>query len=140
MKLWKEKKRKSNITSSVERAVSERHKMLMLDNYKLKYLRAFINLSNHASYLSESKRLAVIEESSNNLHDEEAVSKSGKSLVKRRKKTHHANLKGNESGLVKIARIEEINRQMHHESRTLSSVSKWMHRYQKNLTRKRAKR
>ena len=123
MKPWKEKKRKSNITNSVEKAVSKRHKMLMLGNNKLKYLRAFINLSNHASYLSESKRLAVIE-SSNNLRDEKVVSKRGMSLVLQRKKTHHANLKENESELVKIAKIEEINRQMLLESRTLLSVSK----------------
>ena len=113
MKLWKKKKKKSNI-QSVERAVRKKIKRLILDHLKL---------SNPANYLSESRRQAVIE-SSNNLQDERAASKKEKSLVLRRRKTLLVSLKEIESELVKIVNIEGSNRQMHPESRTLLSVNK----------------
>ena len=117
MKLWKKKKmKKKSIKLIVERAVRVRvrRKRPMLDLHKL---------SNHANYLSESRRQAVIE-SSNNLQDERAASKKEKSLVLRRRKTLLVSLKEIESELVKIVNIEGSNRQMHPESRTLLSVNK----------------
>ena len=112
LKLWK-KKKKSTI-QSVERAVRKKIKRLILDHLKL---------SNPVNYLSESRRLAVIE-SSNNLQDERAASKKEKSLVLRRRKTLLVSLKEIVSELVKIVNIEGSNRQMHLESRTLLSENK----------------
>ena len=121
MKLWKKKKmKKKSIKLIVEgaAAIRERRKRPMLD---------LLKLSNHANYLSESRRLAVIE-SSNNLQDEEAASKRGKSLVPRRRKSHHVKLEGKESELRKISKTKESNRQMHPESRTLFSMNELMNR------------